>query len=211
MIVVSRLSTSSHRASIRLAGAAVSALACVISGCNPLGVHMSEQRLVGSGEYDVIKGLVVPETAGAAGCGAQALACLMHYADPSCDAKAACDRLPFHQSGANAIHILLAARAHGFQAGVSRGTWNVLSDFVARRQPVMVMFDRNIRGPTLIPPPEILHWGVVSGMSRDRKRLLCAAPGSRHYVIDRGLFLDCWEASDYCTIEVTKRPSDENE
>ena len=116
MIVVSRLSASSYHACMSLAAAALTALSCAMAGCNPLGLHMSEQRLVGSGEYDVIRGLVVPETAGAAGCGAQALACLMHHADPSCDAQEVCDGLPFHQSGANAIHVLLAARAHGFLA-----------------------------------------------------------------------------------------------
>jgi len=192
------------------AGAALVGLACAMAGCNPLGMHMSEQRLARGGDYDVIEGLVVPETAGAAGCGAQALACLMHYAEPSCEAQTACDSLPFHQLGANAISVLLAARANGFQARVSRGSWDGLAEFVERRQPVMVMFDRNLQGPSVAPPPEILHWGVVSGMSKDGRRLLCAAPRSRHYIIDRKIWMDCWKASDYCTIEVTKSPSHED-
>jgi len=172
---------------------------------------MSEQRLLGSGKYDLIDGLRVPEVAGPAGCGAQALACLMHHADPSRDAQTECDALPFHELGANAIDILLAARGRGFQASVSRGTWESLADSVARGQPVMVMFDRNLRTLSLVPPPEVLHWGVVSGMSKDRKRLLCAAPGARHHVVDRWVFLDCWKASDYCTIETTKLLPDEHE
>ena len=172
---------------------------------------MSEQRLVRGGKYDVIEGLRVPEVAGPAGCGAQALACLMHRVDPSCDARAECGALPFHQAGANAIDVLLAARGRGFRASVSRGTWQSLADFVERRRPVMVMFDRNLRVPSLIPPPEVMHWGVVSGMSKDRRRLLYAAPAGRHYLVDRRLFLDCWKASDYCTIEITKPLPDEHQ
>ena len=210
--MVPQHSASSRRAG-RFALAVASFLPAVLGavGCSPLGLCLSEQHLLGSGKYDLIEGLRVPEVAGPAGCGAQALACLIHQADHSRDAQTECDALPFHEVGANAIDILLAARGRDFQASVSRGTWESLADFVARRRPVMVMFDRNLRTLSLVPPPEVLHWGVVSGMSKDRKRLLCAAPKGRHYLLDRKLFLDCWKASDYCTIEITKLLPDEHE
>jgi len=152
---------------------------------------------------------VFPRSAGPAGCGAQALACLIGQADPSRDARIECQALPFHDAGANAIDILLAARSRGMRASVSKGTWESLAAFVEKGQPVMVMFDRNLRAVSLAKPPEIMHWAVVSGMSRDRKRLLCAAPGGRHHVIDRRVFLDCWESSDYCTIEIADSRADE--
>jgi ABC-type bacteriocin/lantibiotic exporter with double-glycine peptidase domain len=173
-----------------------------VAGCNPLGMVMSEQALLRSGKFDLIEGLRVPEVSGPAGCGAQALACLINYADPSRDARSECDSLPFHDAGANAIDVLLAARGRGMKASVSRGTWDSLAAFVEERQPVMVMFDRNLRALSPVKPPEIMHWAVVSGMSRDRTRLLCAAPGGRHHVIDRRVFLDCWASSDNCTIVV---------
>lgn len=186
--------------------------ACAI-GCNPLGVIRSEQALCRTGRYELIEGLQVPRVRGPSGCGAQALATVMHDADPSTDVQVECDALPWHDLGASAIDVLITARARGFEARVSRGTWDDLAEFVHNRQPVMVMFDRNLRTLTPAPkmkPPPAMHWGVVSGMSNDGKKLLCAARDAKHYVIDRKMFLECWSASDKCTIAISKSPADEH-
>ncbi len=183
-------------------------LAVVAAGCNPLGITRSEDWLLSSDRYDVITDIPVPRVRGPSGCGAQALAAAMCQADPELDPQAECDALPWHDAGANVIEIRLTARAKGFQAKVIKGSWELLADLVERGRPPMVMFDRNLRIWSPFPwlkPPNAMHWGVVSGMSRDGKTLLCAAPNGRHYLIERRVFMECWEPADLCTVSISKK------
>lgn len=180
------------------------------TGCNPLGITRSETWLVRSGRYDLIPHIPVPKVRGPSGCGAQALAGAFCHADPALDPQTECDALPWHDAGANVIEILLAARARGFHARVRKGTWELLAELTHNHQPALLMFDRNLRILNILPglkPPKAMHWGILSGMSKDRKTMLCAAPRGRHYLIRRKLFLDCWIAADHCTVTISKNPS----
>jgi hypothetical protein len=180
--------------------------AALLTGCyDPLSFARSESWLLRTGRYDIIEGLELPRTYSLQGCGAQALAAAFKLLDPSVDAQAECETLPFNERGASAIDILLSSRARGWRARVSKGTWDDLRQYVAERRAVLLMFDRAPVALTPGPSPrpvKVMHWGLLSGMSRDGREVLTAAPEGKHFVIKRNLFEERWATAAYCTVEI---------
>jgi ABC-type bacteriocin/lantibiotic exporter with double-glycine peptidase domain len=181
----------------------------VLAGCHaPLAQPVAEPRLLDRGDYDIIAALEAPTVSGVEGCGSQALAAALAFLDPTLDAHALAEALPWHDVGATPIDLLLEARRRGFDARVQSGSWEMLLQCVRRRQPALVMLDAAPELRTLvgrIPSTSVMHWAIVSGVSRDEEQLLLAAPGGRHHVIEREALLERWAKSDQCLIVVTAR------
>jgi predicted double-glycine peptidase len=175
------------------------------SGCSPVLDTVDDAALRGSGDYRMVDALSVPEVTGAAGCGAQALATALAFADRSIAADAMAEELPWHDLGATPVDILLAARKRGFDARVARGTWETLAARIDDGSPALVMLDVGIEIPTMtsrIPTRRAMHWAVVGGVAVDDTRVLLAAPQERHHVVERRDFMRRWERSDFCMIVV---------
>ncbi len=188
-----------------LAGAAILS----VSGCyTPIQRGVDERQLIDSGAYRLITDLSVPPVRGAEGCGAQGLATVIAFFEPTTDTAGLADELPWHDVGASPVDLLLEVRRRGFGAAVARGSWEALVDHLEEREPVLVMFDAGVEVRMLamrIPSTKVMHWGVVSGMALDGSELLLAARDHRHYVVDRTDFLRRWSKSDNCMIVIRRR------
>lgn len=141
------------------------------------------------------------------GCGAQALAAILAFDDPEIDAAELGETLPWHDAGATPVHLLLEARRRGRGASIARGSIDDLRAEVRADRPAMVMFDASPEVRTLfsrIPTTKVMHWAVVSGVAIDGGRVLLAAPGARHHVVDRADFQRRWARSDYCLIRIRR-------
>jgi|GEM_PF-3443354 len=181
---------------------AVVLCALVAGGCaGPLRGPVPESRLVASGRYVIVEGLEVPRGGGSRGCGAQALATVFAHADPETDAQAECDRLPWREAGATPVELLLAARARGFEAELSRGSVAELRGHVVSGVAPLVLIDMSRRGR------EVYHWAVVSGVGADGSDVLLGGEGARHYLISGEEFARRWSRTDYCTIVVRAGPT----
>jgi len=187
-----------------LAGAAILS----VSGCyTPIQRGVDERQLIDSGAYRLITDLSVPPVRGAEGCGAQGLATVIAFFEPTTDPAGLADELPWHDVGATPVDLLLEVRRRGFGAAVARGSWEALVDHLEEREPVLVMFDAGVEVRMLairIPSTKVMHWGVVSGMALDGSELLLAARDHRHYVVDRADFLRRWSKSDNCMIVIRR-------
>jgi len=179
----------------------------LLLGCHsPLSDTRGEARLVESGEFRVVEGLDVPEVSGPSGCGAQGLAAVLAFDDPSLDAGRLAADLPWHDLGATPVDLLLEARSRGLTARIERGEWAAVRDAIERDRPVLVMLDVGYEVRTLVsrlPTGKIMHWAVASGVSEDDSRILLATTGARHHVVPRDEFLNRWDASDHCMIVVS--------
>lgn len=184
-------------------------LAFLCVGCqDPLRTALPEARLLAKHQYILIKKLDLPEVAGSFGCGAEALGAVMGFLNPGLDPQAEAESLPWHDTGATPIDILLRARAKGYGAKVSRGTWSALTDHVQEGLPVLVMFDRSVKIRSALGDHELsarFHWAVVSGIGLDDSEILIAAPAQRHIVLDRIEFMERWSKCEYCTITLRRR------
>jgi predicted double-glycine peptidase len=187
----------------------LAAFALVIAlgaGCSaPIAASWTEASLRATGRYDFVDGLEVPRVRGVRGCGAQALAAAVAFADGG-DARAIADALPWHDAGATPVDLLLAARDRGLEARIARGSWEDLAAGVAAPRAALVMLDaapkvRTIAGPVGLP---VMHWGVVSGVARDGSRVLLGAPEARHHVVPRAEFERRWDASARCLILIER-------
>ena len=180
--------------------------ACFCSGCHsPLLSSVDEQKLRATGDYRIIDDLTVPPVTGAEGCGAQALATVLAFDDPTADAAQLGEALPWHDVGATPIELLLEARRRGHAATIARGDWDLLAQHVLNDRPVLVMIDATPEVRTMllrIPSTKLMHWAVVSGMALDEQRILLGATDRRHRVVQREDFLRRWARSDNCLIVV---------
>jgi predicted double-glycine peptidase len=182
-------------------------LMTLLSGCySPLQSSVEEQKLLADGKHELINGLIVPEVRGEAGCGAQALATAMAAADPNLDPAVAAEELPWHDEGATPADLLIEARNRGFEAAVSRGTWDELAANVRAGRASVVMVDASFQMQSIFVHaklPEVMHWMVVSGVATDGSQVLLAAPGHRHHPVERDEFMTRWARTDYCLILVS--------
>jgi predicted double-glycine peptidase len=180
------------------------------AGCfSPFYRSVDEERLRSTGDYAIVTGLDVPPARGPDGCGAQALAAVLAFADPALSASGLADALPWHTEGATPVDLLLAARDRDFEAKITRGSWEAISEDVGQGVPLLVMVDAAPEIRTLLlrlPMPKLMHWSVVSGVAADGSQVLLAARGRRHHVVGRDDFLKRWSKSANCTIRVTKSP-----
>jgi predicted double-glycine peptidase len=191
-------------------GPGLAAAVCGAGCYSPFNFTFDEQRLLDQGEYTIVTGLDVPEARGPDGCGAQALATVLVFNDPALNAGDLADELPWHTEGATPVDLLLAARDRGFEAEITRGSWEAIADNVDHGRPLLVMVDAAPEIRTLllrIPMPKTMHWSVVSGVADDGSELLLAARDQRHHVVGRDEFLKRWSKSACCTIRITKPPS----
>jgi ABC-type bacteriocin/lantibiotic exporter with double-glycine peptidase domain len=186
--------------------AILSIVTCVLPGCiSPLTFSTSEAKLIASDEHIIVAGIDVPKVRGVDGCGAQALAAILAFHDPEIDAAELGEALPWHDEGATPVHLLLEARRHGREATIVRGSIDDLREEVRAGRPALVMIDTAPEVRTLfsrIPTTPVMHWAVVSGVALDGTRVLLAAPGARHHVIERADFERRWTRSDCCLIQV---------
>jgi ABC-type bacteriocin/lantibiotic exporter with double-glycine peptidase domain len=197
----------------RLTGAAIAAaLTVALTGCrSPLGKPVAEARLADGEGYTLVRGLEAPKARGPAGCGAQALATVYVSLDPDADPQAESEALPWHEVGATPVELLLAARARGHQAVLSKGDWDSLHSEVARGRTPIVMLDasRQVWAPWgwFDTGNRLYHWGVVSGVGAgEKQRVLLAAEGGRHHVMTRDLFEKRWSRTAHCMIVVSANP-----
>ncbi len=180
------------------------------AGCySPFNFSFDEERLLSGGDYAVVAGLDVPEARGPDGCGAQALAAVLVFNDPALNAGDLADDLPWHTEGATPVDLLLAARDRGFEAKITRGSWEAIAEKVRQGAPLLVMVDAAPEIRTLLlrfRMPKMMHWSVVSGVAADGSQVLLAARDRRHHVVERDDFLKRWLKSANCTIRVSKPP-----
>ena len=182
------------------------ALVAASVGCSPFQHSTPEAELVASGRYTLITGLDVPPVDGVQGCGGQALATIIHHADPSAPADVVAAELPWHDSGATPVDLLLEARRRGFEARIARGTIDGLSETLRDGQPALIMLDSgvDVRGLFMRwPTVNVMHWAVVSGIAHDSSSVLLAAQRQRHHVASRKDFERRWLESDNCMIIIT--------
>jgi predicted double-glycine peptidase len=191
-------------------GLGLAAAVCGAGCYSPFNFSFDEERLLSKGDYAIVAGLDVPKARGPDGCGAQALAAVLVFNDPALNARELADELPWHTEGATPVDLLLAARDRGFQAEITRGSWEAIADNVEHGQPLLVMVDAAPEIRTLllrIPMPKMMHWSVVSGIAADGSEVLLAARDHRHHVVGRDEFLKRWSKSAECTIRVSKSPA----
>jgi ABC-type bacteriocin/lantibiotic exporter with double-glycine peptidase domain len=179
----------------------------VAGGCSsPLLRSVPATELERRGRHHLIEGLVVPEVRGVEGCGAQALAAVLAFVDPGLDATALAEALPWHESGATPVDLLLAARDRGAEARIASGDWDGLVELVDADQPVLVMINAGFEVRTItarIPSSPVMHWAVTSGVATDGSEVLLGAPDDRHHPVRREEFLRRWSPSAHCMIVVT--------
>ncbi|MHC4219528.1 MAG: cysteine peptidase family C39 domain-containing protein [Planctomycetota bacterium] len=178
-----------------------------VYGCfSPFYRSVDVTRLRAVGDYEIVAGLEVPAARGPDGCGAQALAAVLAYHDPVLDPAAVADALPWHTDGATPVDLLLAARERGFDARISRGSWDAIAEQVRLGRPPLVMVDAAPEVRTLfhLSTPKSMHWSVVSGVESDGTHLVLGARGDRFHVVERDDFLKRWSRSANCLILVTK-------
>jgi hypothetical protein len=176
-------------------------------GClrGPLGSPRAEAALVRDGGWTLVPAVAVPRADGPAGCGAQALAAVLAFgaAEDVDRAAAISDELPWHDTGATPVDLLLAARARGWSAEIRPGTAALLSAEVAAGHPPLVMLDVGLEVRTLFARfdlPRVMHWAVVTGVAEDGRAVLLGATRSRHHVVDAAWFDRRWAAADRCTL-----------
>jgi len=182
-----------------------------LQGCfaSPLGSPQSLRATERTDSLVMVDGLVLPHVDGVAGCGAQALACVLNHANRASfpDAVDLAADLPWHDRGATPVELLLEARRRGGAAAVYRGDRWRLRNAIHRGDAVIVMLDAGpvIRTPTdTIATTTVMHWAVVSGMRRDGSGVFLAAIDDRHHEVSRDAFFEMWRASDNCMIIVSK-------
>jgi hypothetical protein len=105
-------------------GLGLAAAVCGAGCYSPFNFSFDEERLLSKGDYAIVAGLDVPKARGPDGCGAQALAAVLVFNDPALNARELADELPWHTEGATPVDLLLAARDRGFQAEITRGSWD---------------------------------------------------------------------------------------
>ncbi|MHC4991216.1 MAG: hypothetical protein ACYTGC_09570 [Planctomycetota bacterium] len=154
----------------RLARLGVPLIVTAAAGCHsPVASTRPEQWLRDGGDYQLVTGLEVPRVSGVAGCGAQALATVLAFGT-SDDPSQLAEELPWHDTGATPIDLLLEARRRGYDAAVRRGSWPQLLERIEADRPTLVMFDAGVEVLTLharIPTVQVMHWAVVSGSALD--------------------------------------------
>jgi ABC-type bacteriocin/lantibiotic exporter with double-glycine peptidase domain len=194
--------------SVRLKLGLLLALAASTAGCSPFHHSTAESELVTASKHVLVTGLNVPEVHGVQGCGAQALATMIHHVDPSAPPEVLAAELPWHDIGATPVDLLLEARRRGFEARIERGTIDTLNQTLRGGQPALIMLDAGVevrglfmRWPTL----NVMHWAVVSGIANDSSSVLLAARRQRHHVASRKDFERRWSQSDNCMIIVQPR------
>jgi ABC-type bacteriocin/lantibiotic exporter with double-glycine peptidase domain len=184
------------------------ATACV--GCSPFQHSTPEAELAVSGRYLLVAGLDVPPVDGVQGCGAQALATMIHHVDPSAPSEVVAAELPWHDSGATPVDLLLEARRRGYEARITRGTIDTLGETLRDGRPALIMLDAGVEVRGLFmrwPTVNVMHWAVVSGIADDSSSVLIAARQQRHHVASRKDFERRWSQSDNCMILVQPRAS----
>ncbi len=189
--------------------AALAALVLGAGACHaPLSTSVAEKNLRRFDRYRLVEGISVPQVRGPSGCGAQALAAALCCGEPSAAAQEVAEVLPWHDQGATPVELLLEARRRGFEARISRGTWEALEAEVDAGRPSLVMIDAAAEVGLFVrqPLPPVMHWAVVSGVARDGSRIALAARTGRHHVLKRGDFLERWARSDQCMIAVRRPP-----
>jgi predicted double-glycine peptidase len=183
-------------------------ITCILPGCiSPLSFSASESTLIDAGDYIIVPGIDVPKVRGISGCGAQALAAILAFDDPEVDPAALAEALPWHDEGATPVHLLLEARRRGREATIARGAIDDLRKEVRAGRPALVMIDASPEVRTLfsrIPTTKVMHWAVVTGVALDGGRVLLAAPGARHHIIERADFQRRWAQSNCCLIRVRR-------
>lgn len=183
------------------------------TGCvKPLAFSRPEADLVDDPTFEIIEGITVPDVVGPAGCGAQALAALLAFDDPTLDAQRLADELPWQDLGASPVDLLLEARSRGATTSIDAGTWDDLREAIAAERPVLIMIDAALEIRTLTRSYDtvpLMHWAIVSGIAVDDDQALLAAPEHRHHVVSRELLEARWARSDHCLIRITGAPRDE--
>jgi hypothetical protein len=177
----------------------------LLSACSPFSRTTSEADLRNRNTCTIIAGLDSPKVQGVEGCGAQALATIIAHWDGATSSTEIAAELPWHDVGATPIDLLLEARRRGFEATIARGSLDVLVQHIDAGRPVLIMLDSGLEVRTLFtryPTPKVMHWAVVSGMAKDRSKVLFAAENHRHHIASRKDFERRWSASDRCMILV---------
>ncbi len=186
---------------------ALALAAIALGGCySPLQSSIPEDQLIAAGEYDLIAAIDVPHVRGEAGCGNQALATAIAHVDRAVEPAALAEELPWHDQGATPPDLLIVARQLGYDAQVQRGSWETLEENVRAGTPSLIMIDASFQLRSLFSRakmPQVMHWMIVSGLSRDGTHVLLAAPNHRHHRVHRDEFLPRWAKADYCVILVT--------
>jgi hypothetical protein len=185
-----------------------------LAGCSPFTSSVPEARLLDSGAYIMAPRIDVPSVKGVEGCGAQALGAVLAYHMPSDgevsrSAAAIANELPWHDAGATPVDLLLEARHRGFDASIARGSFDELDDNIRAGRPVLVMLDSGLEVRGLLwryPTPNVMHWGIVSGVAIDRSSVLLAAQDHRHHVAKRKDFERRWSEADNCMIVIQPSP-----
>lgn len=175
------------------------------AGCRaPLLRSVSEEHILQSGRYQLIQGIDLPEIESPRGCGPQALAAVLSFYQPSQSASDWYEVLPIRGQPTTPIHLLLAARAQGFEAAVTKGDWTYLKECVNSKRPALVMIDRALKAdlPVRLDQPKSFHWVVVTGMSLDDREILLAATKNRFCIMKRQDFLERWSEDSNCTITI---------
>ena len=93
----------------RRAGLTLLLAAGVAGGCSPLLSTVPETRIRERGEHHLVPDLAMPQVRGVDGCGAQALATALAYENPAVDPAELAEELPWHDTGATPVDLLLEA------------------------------------------------------------------------------------------------------
>jgi ABC-type bacteriocin/lantibiotic exporter with double-glycine peptidase domain len=179
-----------------------------VSACqSPLRRIVAEDDL-DRDEYELVENLHFPEAPSRYGCGAQALAAVLAHQDPLRTAPEFLAAFPWSQEHSTPITLLLAARQQGAEAQLEAGSLSELRASMSRREPLLVLFDSSVSSqlPFLGSSAQIFHWGVVTGIAKDRSTVLLAAPGTgQHYLVPSELFEERWSTTARCVIRVRSR------
>ncbi len=190
---------------IRLFLPAFIAVIATLGGCSPLHRSVPEADLLRADKHIIVTGIDVPAIKGVNGCGAQALAAMIAFADAEVAADELASELPWRKDGATPVDLLLEARRRGFDATISRGSIESLKHHVINGEPALVMLDAGLEVRSLLfryPTPKVMHWAVVSGLARDDSQVLIAMEKRRHAIASNDDFIRRWAKSDYCMILV---------
>jgi ABC-type bacteriocin/lantibiotic exporter with double-glycine peptidase domain len=196
----------------RARAATCAALLTLCVACHtPLLRTTPESALASADRHHLIGGIRVPPAHGHEGCAAAAVAAVLASRQPALDPAALARDLPWHETGASPVDLLLEIRRRGFQARLERGTAQRLEELAQRGEPALVLIDAGPELQTLtrsVPLVRGMHWAVASGVARDGSTVLLAAAGRRHHVVAREEFLRRWDASDRCMILVEGGPAE---
>ncbi|MBL8755231.1 MAG: hypothetical protein JNK15_18170 [Planctomycetes bacterium] len=176
-------------------------MACLLAGCRSPLSHAVERTSLDA-RYTMVAHPDLPAAKGDEGCGAQALAVALARFDPAIDVQQLCDALPWHDSGATVVDLIVAARKRGYEVSLHQGTVQILREAVAADHIALVLLDVQTEVWSVFgwwSSAALMHWAVVSGTSDDA---IVLAGRGRSYLVEATFFDARWAASSRCTLIV---------